>query len=67
MSVPNSLFYDNKIKCGYQPDPQKVFLFSKRPFLFINVGHGKEKMKGTSFANFEEVETVVNMVDLCVD
>ena len=67
MSVPNSLFYEGRINCGYQPDPQKVFLFSKRPFLFINVGNGKEKMKGTSFANFEEVETVVRMVDLCVE
>ena len=67
MSVPNSLFYNNRIRCGYQGDPQKVFLYSKTPFPFINVPNGREMLKGTSFANFEEVETVVKMVDLCVD
>jgi len=28
MQVPNMLFYDNMIKCGYKKDPNKVFLYA---------------------------------------
>ena len=67
MQVPNMLFYDNKIKCGYVNDPQKIFLYSKKPFLFLDVGDGHEILKGTSFANFEEVSATVGMVDICLE
>lgn len=65
MQVPNMLFYDNCIKCGYVGDIQKVFLFSNKPFLFIDVKNGQEKMKGTSFCNFEEAKTINDLTELC--
>ena len=40
MTVPNMLFYNNMIKCGYSADKQKVFLYSKKPFLFVDVPNG---------------------------
>ena len=55
MQVPNMLFYENRIQCGYVGNIQKMFLFSKKPFLFVDVPDGVEKIKGTSFLNFEEV------------
>ena len=51
MIVPNLLFYENKILCGYRPNFDKRFMFSDRPFLFIDVPTGIEKLKGTSFYN----------------
>ena len=59
MQVPNMLFYDNAIQCGYVGDIAKVFLYSMKPFLFIDVKDGQEKLKGTSFVNFQEVEATV--------
>ena len=67
MQVPNMLFYDNKIQCGYVGDIQKVFLYSKKPFLFVNVQDGQEKLKGTSFVNYEEVQATVDMAGLCLN
>ena len=61
------LFYENKIKSGYVGDIQKMFLYSKRPFLFIDVKNGQEKVKGTSFANFEEAITTDALIELCLD
>ena len=52
MQVPNMLFYNNLIKCGYEGDIQKMFLYSSKPFLFIDVQNGQEEIKGTSFVNF---------------
>lgn len=66
MQVPNRLFYEGLIQCGYVPDRQKMFMFSRRPFLFVDVKNGREKVKGTSFANFEEVEVTDALVDLCL-
>ena len=66
MQVPNMLFYDNMIKCGYVGDREKMFLYAMKPFLFIDVKNGREKIKGTSFCNFEEVETTVKVTDLCI-
>ena len=66
MQVPNMLFYDNLIKCGYTGDIHKMYLYSKRPFLFVNVTNGQEKLKGTSFANFEEVQACVDMANLSI-
>ena len=51
MQVPNMLFYDNAIKCGYVGDIAKVFLWSRTPFLFVDVQNGVEVLKGTSFYN----------------
>lgn len=67
MRVPNMLFYANKIKSGYVGDMQKMFLYSKRPFLFIDVKDGEEKVKGTSFANFEEANTTDALIGLCLN
>ena len=55
MQVPNELFYDNAIKSGYVGDEEKVFLYSRTPFLFVDVKDGKETLRGTSFANLQEV------------
>ena len=55
MEVPNLLFYNNMICCGYQPNPLKKFMYSDTPFLFIDVPDGQETLKGTSFYNMEEV------------
>ena len=52
MQVPNLLFYNNLIKCGYSPNPWKKFMYSNAPFLFINIPNGREQIKGTSFCNF---------------
>ena len=59
MEVPNLLFYNNRIRCGYVPNPDKNFMFSESPFLFINVPEGKEELKGTSFFNMGEVNVIV--------
>ena len=67
MQVPNMLFYNNCIKCGYVGDIQKVFLYSNRPFLFVDVKNGREQVKGTSFCNFEEAKTINAMTDLCLE
>ena len=40
MQVPNLLFYNNKIKCGYVENPWKKFMNSSAPFLFIDVPGG---------------------------
>ena len=58
MRVPNTLFYQNSIKCGYNSNPDKCFLYSKTPFLFIDVKDGTEKLKGTSFMNLKEVDVL---------
>ena len=42
MQVPNLLFYNNKIKSGYEPNPWKKFMNSDAPFLFIDMPQGKE-------------------------
>ena len=52
MQVPNMLFYNNEICCGYTPNIHMKFLYSERPFLFLDVTDGKEMLKGTSFVNF---------------
>ena len=62
MKVPNMLFYNNKIKYAYQEDAQKMFLYSKVPFLFVNVSDGEEVRKGFSYCNMEEVDATVDMV-----
>ena len=66
MQVPNMLFYQNQIKCGYVGDKQKVFLYSRCPFLFVDIRNGQEKLKGTSFVNFEEAKATNEMADLCL-
>ena len=60
------LFYENLIKCGYVGDVQKMFLYSNKPFLFIDVIDGQEEPKGTSFANFQEAQATADMADLCI-
>ena len=40
MEVPNTLFYNNMIKCGYKANMVKQFAYSDSPFLFINVPKG---------------------------
>ena len=67
MRVPNELFYENKIKCGYTADIHDMFLYSKKPFLFVDVKNGEEKAKGTSFVNFQEVQTTDDLIDLCLN
>ena len=42
MQVPNLLFYNNKIKCGYEANPWKKFMNSDAPFLFVDLPQGKE-------------------------
>ena len=58
MEVPNMLFYKNKIKCGYVGNPDKKFVYSDSPFLFIDVPDGVEQRKGTSYYNEEEAEVI---------
>lgn len=66
MEVPNLLFYENRIMSGYCPNPDKRFMFSDRPFLFIDVPNGVEKLKGTSFYNMQEVDVIVGLKDYCL-
>ena len=58
MNVPNTLFYNNAIKCGYVPNSDKQFMYSQKPFLFIDVADGKESLNGTSFMNQKEVDVI---------
>mmetsp|Transcript_1551 Transcript_1551/g.2138 ORF Transcript_1551/g.2138 Transcript_1551/m.2138 type:complete len:82 (-) Transcript_1551:719-964(-) len=67
MEVPNLLFYDNRIRCGYVPNPDKKFMFSDAPFLFIDVPEGVEAKKGTSYYNMSEVDVIVKLKDLCLE
>ena len=66
MKVPNTLFYNNTIKCGYTPNEEKQFLYAKKPFLFIDVNDGRETLKGTSFMNWEEVEVLYEFTELVI-
>ena len=66
MAVPNTLFYNNRIRCGYQKHLHKQFMYSDSPFLFIDVPHGVEMLKGTSFYNDAEVEVVNQLKDFCL-
>ena len=66
MDVPNLLFYENRIRCGYKPNPDKKFMFSDSPFLFVDVPHGNEAKKGTSYYNLEEVDVIVGLKDYCL-
>ena len=66
MQVPNLLFYNNKIKCGYVSNPWKKFMNSNAPFLFIDVPGGQEQLKGTSFCNMAEVDVITSLKDLCL-
>ena len=65
MQVPNMLFYDNMINCGYQNDSRKKFLYSDNRFLFLDI-QGKEILKGTSFVNFAEVLATEDLVKVCL-
>ena len=67
MEVPNLLFYENRIKCGYVPNEDKRFMFSQRPFLFIDVPNGQEWLRGTSFCNMQEVDVIVKLKDFCLE
>ena len=58
MEVPNLLFYEGRIKCGYKGNEEKKFMYSDSPFLFIDVKEGVERLKGTSYYNEEEIEVV---------
>ena len=40
MEVPNTLFYNNMIKCGYKKNIAEQFAYSDSPFLFIDVPNG---------------------------
>ena len=66
MQVPNLLFYNNMIRCGYQENPWKKFMHSESPFLFIDVPDGQEKLKGTSFCNFAEVDVICELKEFCL-
>ena len=65
MDVPNTLFYKNKIKCGYKSNIEKQFMYSQTPFLFIDVPEGQEQLKGTSFFNTAEVTVIKQFIDFC--
>lgn len=65
MDVPNMLFYQNRIKCGYQTNLEKQFMYSQNPFLFIDVSGGYEQIKGTSYYNLAEVKAIKQYVDYC--
>ena len=66
MAVPNLLFYENRIKCGYTPNPLKQFMYSNSPFLFIDVPGGQESLKGTSFYNMDEVDVITQLKEYCL-
>ena len=67
MQVPNMLFYNNQIKCGYVGDIAKVFLYSRTPFLFVDVKDGQETMEGTSFFNQLEAQVINELTDICLE
>ena len=64
MEVPNMLYYNNRIKCGYQGNPEKQFMYSQSPFLFVDVSDGREQLKGTSFFNEQEAEVITQLTNL---
>ena len=66
MAVPNLLFYNNEIQSGYMANPDKRFMFSESPFLFIDVPNGTERKKGTSFCNMQEVDIIVSLRNYCL-
>ena len=67
MQVPNMLFYNNQIKSGYTPSAGRKFMNSDAPFLFIDVSHGREQLKGTSFCNMAEVEVINSLKRKCLE
>ena len=50
LTVPNVLFYDNKIVSGYKKSFDNKFINSELPFLFIDC-ETIEEGYGTSFSN----------------
>lgn len=66
MDVPNLLFYQNQIKCGYRGNEDKRFMYSDSPFLFIDVPDGQEVLKGTSFYNEKERDMVSSLTTFCL-
>ena len=50
LTVPNVLFYDNKIVSGYKKSFNNKFINSELPFLFIDCETNEEGY-GTSFSN----------------
>ena len=66
MEVPNMLYYENRITCGYRGNFEKQFMYSPSPFLFIDVDEGIERLKGTSFYNDEEAEVITQLTNLCL-
>ena len=49
------------------PNPDKRFMLSDSPFLFIDVPNGAEKLKGTSFCNMTEADVIVGLRNYCLE
>ena len=63
LQIPNSLFYDGKIKSAYKVDSQSVFMGKggSAPMLFINCDD-KEKKFSNSYFNMGEVKLVADLL-----
>lgn len=66
LNVPNTLYYENRIKSEYVPPFLKRFMYAFSPFLFIDVPNGTQKLKGTSFYNDAEVKVINQLKDFCL-
>ena len=67
MEVPNLLYYNNMIKCGYEPRDDKKFMYSNSPFLFVDVAYGHQRLRGTSFYNMEELDVIDELVEYSLE
>ena len=41
-------------------------MYSDNPFLFVDVPHGWEQLKGTSFYNLQETDVIHRLTDHCL-
>lgn len=62
LNIPNTMFYDNKIKSQYQQSYTTSFLNKKMPFLFIDC-NSNETRYGTSYMNEVEAEIIVKLTN----
>ena len=63
LKVPNTLFYNDEIVCGYKGSEEKLFMYSRWPLLFVDVPYGRDKLKGTSFLNHAEADLVRDLTE----
>ncbi|CDW78563.1 phage head-tail family protein [Stylonychia lemnae] len=65
LTLPNQMFYNNKIENGYIQQYKNQFIDKEKPMLFIHIDSTESKF-GTSYFNMEEAQAVKDITDFLV-